>query len=132
MVFKSATKPNLRDVFNTDRLRCQMCNVQSCIECSVEILPQVAHRIELKYVPRLNHANVVVVKKIEDDILFESGSDKTRQSDDEMSRKMGANKLFQPPPIESVWMQSFSVDSTLFGHSHRRFEHINCANQNKC
>ncbi|MNG26878.1 hypothetical protein D3C84_1119230 [compost metagenome] len=45
---------------------------QTGIQGRFNVKPEVDHRIELEHSPAINHLNIVVIEKIENDVLAQS------------------------------------------------------------
>src|SRR5688572_16220402 len=78
---KCQTEDVARDVLYRQRLRREVHQCKVLLSDNLNVFPQTLQRVELKDSVRRNSVHVVVMQKIEDDILLESRTEQSGQTD---------------------------------------------------
>ena len=72
-----------------------MQQIQTGIECGLNVVPEIYHRVELKNASAIDRVEIVVIQEVENDVLAQAGTNQSGEPNDQIIAKMAFDKLFQ-------------------------------------
>ena len=108
-----------------------MHQLQTGFQRHLYVSPKADHWVKLENTPTLNRLKIVVIQKVKDDILSQTGANQSGQPDDQKISKVALNEFLEQTPVQAVGVKIFFIDWRSFIHPFRTLEHVDCADQDK-
>ena len=84
-----------RNIRHADRFCCEVHQLQTGVECGLNVVPKVYHWVELENTSAINRVEIVVIQEVENDVLAQTRTNQPGEANDQMVAKMAFDKLFQ-------------------------------------
>ena len=104
---------------------------QTGIECRLNVIPKVNHRVELEHPPAINCLKVVVIQKIEDDVLAQTWANQPWQTNNQVVREMLFDECLQQSTMQTIGMQARFIDRGVLVNTYGILKDIHRTDQNK-
>jgi len=124
-------KSKRRHIGYADRLGSQVHEFHARLQRFLNVPPQIDHWVKLEHASTVDGVQIVVIQKVINHVLAQTGADQAGQANDQVIFEMALDKFFQQAAMQAVGMQTVLVNRGVFIHANGAFEDIDGADQDK-